>query len=349
MTSAVDPLVKSLQPVIVSLIFLSLLVTGCSRSEEPEILEFTGQTMGTWYSVKVSDLPASLSPEEVASLIKSQVEDINNKMSTYKPESELSLFNKTPINTPYSLSAETFQVLLKSVNIWRESMGAFDITIGPLVNVWGFGPDGSSMKIPDQAKMAAAWGRVGTDGLTLDREKRTLLKSKDLYLDLSAIAKGYAVDQVAAALEQAGVQRYLIELGGELRAGESKASNLPWQVAVEEPETHLRKVHTVIPLDNVAMATSGDYRNFFEQDGKRFSHTIDPRTGRPVEHSLVSVSVIMPQCADADGWATAMMVLGPEQGMELAETKKLAVYMILKSEQGFEVRYSQAFASYLSR
>ena len=118
---------------------------------------------------------------------------------------------------------------------------------------------------------------------------------------------------------------------------------------MEEPETHLRKVHTVIPLDNVAMATSGDYRNFFEQDGKRFSHTIDPRTGRPVEHSLVSVSVIMPQCADADGWATAMMVLGPEQGMELAETKKLAVYMILKSEQGFEVRYSQAFASYLSR
>ncbi len=348
MTSAVDPLVKSLQPVIVSLIFLSLLVTGCSRSEVPEILEFTGQTMGTWYSVKVSELPDSVTPEQVASLIKSQVEGVNSKMSTYKPESELSVFNNSPMNTPFKLSADTFQVLAKSMEIWRQSMGAFDITIGPLVNVWGFGPRGSAMSIPDQANMAAAWKRVGTDGLSLDRDKSTVQKSKDLYLDLSAIAKGYAVDRVATALEQAGIQRYLIELGGELRAGDPKAPHLPWQVAVEEPETHLRKVHKVIPLNNVAMATSGDYRNFFEQGGKRYSHTIDPRTGRPVEHRLVSVSVITAQCADADAWATAMMVLGPEQGMELAENKKLAVYMILKSEQGFEVRYSKAFASYLS-
>ena len=339
---------RNTRPVIVSLILFSLLITGCTRSDNQDILEFSGQTMGTWYSVKVSELPSDLPAQQVADLIRDQLEGVNSKMSTYKADSELSQFNQAPPNTPFKVSNDTFRVLLKSLDIWRQSMGAFDITIGPLVNVWGFGAEGRPMKVPDQETMEAAWDRVGSDGLTLQRDRKLVQKSKDLYLDLSAIAKGYAVDQVATALERAGIQRYLIEVGGELRAGNSKAPNKSWQVAVEEPETSLRKVHKIIALDNASMATSGDYRNFFEQGGKRYSHTIDPRSGRPIEHRLVSVSVILPDCADADAWATAMMVLGPEQGMDLAETKNLPVYMILKSEKGFEVRYSSAFARYLS-
>lgn len=336
-----------LQPVIVSLIAISLLITGCSRSDGLNITEFTGQTMGTWYSVKVSEMPQGLDPQQISELIRAELEGVNDKMSTYREDSELSLFNQAPLHKAVSLSQDTFSVVQKSLEIWRKSMGAFDITIGPLVNVWGFGPEGRPMKVPDLETMEAAWDRVGSDGLELNADRLQLLKNKNVYLDLSAIAKGYAVDKVARLLEQNGIQRYLVEVGGELRAGNSKAPGKSWQVAVEEPVSSLRKIHKVISLDNAAMATSGDYRNFFEENGKRYSHTIDPRTGRPIEHNLVSVSVILPECAEADAWATAMMVLGPEQGMAMAESHNLPVYMILKGDKGFEVRYSSAFARYL--
>lgn len=335
------------QPVILSLILISLMVTGCSRSDSPDILEFSGQTMGTWYSIKVSELPDGLDPQTVADMIKGELDGVNTKMSTYKTDSELSLFNQRSPGEPQSVSQDTYTVLQKSADIWRKSMGAFDITVGPLVNLWGFGPEGRPEHVPDKKALEQAWERVGLDALQLQQDRLELNKSKPLYLDLSAIAKGYAVDKVALGLERLGVQRYLIEVGGELRAGNSKAPGRSWQVAVEEPETTLRKIHKVIALDNVSMATSGDYRNFFEEGGKRYSHTIDPRTGYPIQHNLVSVSVILPECADADAWATAMMVLGPEEGMAVAEANHIPIYMILKTSEGFEVRHSTAFARYL--
>ena len=340
---------KKLQPVIISLVWFSLLMTGCSRSGGPDVLEFSGPTMGTWYSVKVVDLPKTTTPEAVAQVIEEQLNNVNGKMSTYQPESELSRFNQAAPGELFTVSSDTFEVLTKSLEIWRLSQGAFDITIGPLVNLWGFGPDGRPEKIPGKKEMKAAWGRVGADRLSLHIDDLQIVKQKDLYLDLSAIAKGYAVDRVAQALENMGIRRYLVEVGGEIRAGNSKAHDLSWQVAVEEPISNLRQIHKVIKLDNAAMATSGDYRNYFEYQGRRYSHTIDPRNGQPVDHKLASASVIMPLCADADAWATAMMVLGPEQGMAVAEANHIAVYMLLKSEQGFESIHSTAFERYLQK
>lgn len=338
---------KKVQPVIISLLWIGLLITGCSRSERPDVLEFSGRTMGTWYTVKVVDLPDSTTPQQIADVIERELNNVNDKMSTYKPDSELSLLNKAPVNEPVIVSPDTFFVLVRSLDIWRLSQGAFDITVGPLVNLWGFGPDARVENVPSRKDMKSAWDRVGSDGLSLRVDDRKVIKKKDLYLDLSAIAKGYAVDRVSEALEMEGIRRYLVEVGGEIRAGNSKAKEIPWQVAVEEPLTDRRQVHKVIALDNAAMATSGDYRNFFEIDGKRYSHTIDPRNGRPIEHALVSASVIMPKCADADAWATAIMVLGPEQGMKVAEANNIAVYMIVKVESGFESRNSSAFSRYL--
>lgn len=338
---------RKLQPVIISLVLFSLLVTGCSRSSGPDVLEFSGHTMGTWYSVKVVDLSDTVAPETIAQVIEAELNNVNDKMSTYKPDSELSRFNQAPAVQPFTVSADTFEVLNKSLEIWRLSQGAFDITIGPLVNLWGFGPDGRPEKVPSKADMKAAWGRVGSDRLALHMDDLQVVKATNLYLDLSAIAKGYAVDRVAEALERNGIRRYLVEVGGEIRAGNSKAQGLSWQVAVEEPVTNLRQIHKVIKLNNASMATSGDYRNYFEIDGRRYSHTIDPRHGKPIDHNLVSASVILPSCAEADAWATAMMVLGPQQGMDVAEANNLPVYMILKTGQGFESRYSKAFTPYL--
>lgn len=338
---------RPLQPVIFSLVLISLYIAGCSRSDAPELLEFSGRTMGTWYTIKVADFPNSADPDAIAKVIEAELNNVNDKMSTYKPDSELSRFNQAPIGEPFKVSRDTFDVLTRSLEIWRLSQGAFDVTIGPLVNLWGFGPDGRPEKVPSQEAMKQAWDRVGSDGLLLHMDDLEVEKLKDLYVDLSAIAKGYAVDRVAEALENAGIRRYLVEVGGEIRAGNSKAQNLSWQVAVEEPVTDRRQIHQIIKLDNASMATSGDYRNYFEVDGRRYSHTIDPRNGQPIAHQLVSTSVIMPSCADADAWATAIMVLGPELGMQVAEANNLAVYMILKQDEGFSSSNSTAFEQYL--
>ena len=340
---------KRLQPVIISLVWISLAITGCSRSEGPDLLEFSGRTMGTWYTIKVVDLPASITPDELAGVIEAELDNVNDKMSTYKADSELSRFNQTRIGQPFRVSPDTFDVISRSLDIWRLSQGAFDITIGPLVNLWGFGPDGTVDHVPSAADMKNAWDRVGSDGLALHVDDLEVVKRKDLYVDLSAIAKGYAVDRVAEALENQGVRRYLVEVGGEVRAGNSKTPKLSWKVAVEEPVFSKRQVHKVIKLDNAAMATSGDYRNYVEFQGKRYSHTIDPRDGNPIDHELVSATVIMPSCADADAWATAMMVLGPDLGLQIAEANNLAVYMLLKAETGFDARYSSMFGQYVEK
>lgn len=321
---------------------------GCSHSDDPEIMEFSGRTMGTLYSVKLVDLPEGVKPETVSDAIRWQLDNVNSKMSTYQQDSELSQLNQAPLQKPFAVSEDTFEVLVKSLEIWRLSEGAFDITVGPLVNLWGFGPEQRPQMVPEQKDMTAAWSRVGSDGLVLHPDALRVEKRKNLYLDLSAIAKGYAVDRVAQALEDLGIRRYLVEVGGEIRAGNGKARNVPWQVAVEEPVVELRQIHKVLGLANVSMATSGDYRNYYELDGKRYSHTIDPRNGRPIQHNMVSVSVVMPQCAMADAWATALMVLGPEQGMALAEANHLPVYMIVKTGDGFESRHSNAFRQYLN-
>ena len=322
------------------------MMAACSPAKGPDLLEFTGATMGTTYSVKIAQWPQGLDQEQVASVIASEVDNVNRKMSTYQPDSELSRFNRWPIEKPFEFSADTFEVLTLALTIWRDSQGAFDITVGPLVNLWGFGPE-ERQGLPSKAAMAAAWARVGSNHLQMQPNELRVIRQQDVLVDLSAIAKGYAVDRVAEALEALSISRYLVEVGGEVRTGAEKAEGHPWRVAMEQPLTDQRQLHKVVQLGHRAMATSGDYRNFIELDGQIYSHTMDPRTGMPVSHRLVSVSVIADTCAQADAWATALMVLGPEEGLNIAQQQGLAVYMMLRGENGYEIQYSPGFEDYI--
>lgn len=345
MTSAADRLRAGWQLAIVALLWVALV--GCEAAE-PDIHEFSGGTMGTTWSVKVADLPDPLTPRQVADRIQAELNAVNDKMSTYQPDSELSVFNRLPAGATQQVSADTFQVLQMSLDIWRRSQGAFDVTVGPLVNLWGFGPErGAENQIPSRAQQREAWKRIGSDALVLFPDTLTVRKNKDLYVDLSAIAKGYGVDKVAVALEEMGIRRYMVEVGGELRVGHRKSRQHPWRLAVEKPVSHLRDVQLVIEATDLSLATSGDYRNYFEKDGVRYSHTLDPRSGAPIQHKLVSATVIAASCAEADAWATAMMVLGPAQGLEVADAQNLAVYLLVKTDEGFEARHSRAFSVYL--
>lgn len=345
-------MVDSYRIVLLQLVVAFLVIggtTGCQPAAELELHEFSGSTMGTTYSVKVAELPANLLPDVVADRIQQELDAVNQAMSTYRDDSELSRFNQLPANSAMVVSADTFAVLQKSLDIWRLSQGAFDVTVGPLVNLWGFGPMGRPDHVPDRTEQRAAWKRVGSDALVLELDKLQIRKRKDLYVDLSAIAKGYGVDKVAQALESMGIRRYMVEVGGEIRVGGGKTATLPWRLAVEKPVPRLHDVQQVINAENLAIATSGDYRNYFEENGVRYSHTIDPRTGKPIQHKLVSATVIARECADADGWATAMMVLGPEQGMAVANAQNLAVYMLVMTDDGLQPMHSHGFAVYLNK
>lgn len=322
-------------------------LAGCDNMPREKILEFDGMTMGTGFSVKwvaadESQL-AELRTEATALLA-----EINRQMSTYIPDSELSRLNRAEPGEPHEVPAELMFVLQEARRISDWTGGAFDVTVGPLVNLWGFGPDGRILHAPDDERIAQLKERIGYRFIHLLPEKHQVLKDGEQYVDLSAIAKGYGVDALARLLESRGINRYLVEIGGELRARGQKPNGEPWRLAIEAPVAGAqRTAQTIISLDQGAVATSGDYRNFFEENGIRFSHTIDPRTGRPIRHRLASVTVIRPTCAEADALATALMVMGEEQGYNFAKQHNLAAFFISKHGDGFTTRSTAAFKAYL--
>lgn len=302
--------------------------------------------MGTVYNVKVVLAPEKqgLAPQ-IPALLDAALQDVNDKMSTYKKDSELSRFNQSTETTPFAVSKGTAEVFAMSLQVSQESGGAFDVTVGPLVNAWGFGPPDTGDKAPSEEELTALRARVGYHNLSVDLAANTITKARaDIYCDLSAIAKGYAVDKATEALEGLGIKDYMVEVGGEVRVAGLKADGSRWRIAIEMPDPDTRTVERVLELSNIALATSGDYRNFFEKDGVRFSHTIDPSTGRPIAHKLASVSVLHEKCAMADAYATAINVLGPEKGFELAEREGLAVLMMIHDDQGgFAPKATKAF------
>jgi thiamine biosynthesis lipoprotein len=308
----------------------------------------SGKTMGTTYTVKVvGDYfgENGLSEENLGASIDAELVRLNSLLSTYDETSELSRFNQAGISESFPVSVELLEVLHISGMIYEQSNGAFDVTVGPLVNLWGFGPTPSQDVVPSDEAIANAMDRTGFELLKVGNG--TLGKEADVYVDLSAIAKGYAVDRLAKILEAEKITDYLVEVGGELRASGRNDRNTPWTVAIEKPDSLSRSVFRVIELKTMSMATSGDYRNFFESNGNRYSHTIDPRTGWPIRHPVVSVTVIAPTAVLADGYATAIDVLGLEEGLKLAEVQNLAVLVIIKTEDGFEERSSSALDVYM--
>ncbi|MBK1617121.1 hypothetical protein CKO42_01375 [Lamprobacter modestohalophilus] len=331
------------------LLGVALLLVGCGPGSEQRVLALRGATMGTTYSLQIVEPPAGLDRDALAQQVSTQLSDINGLMSTYQPTSELSRFNASSVTDWFLVSPELVAVVGAAQAVSEASAGAFDITVGPLVNLWGFGPTLTADVLPSAAELQAARARVGWQQLDVQLQPPALRKARpDLYVDLSAIAKGYAVDRVAALIESVGVDNYLVEIGGELRGRGINGRGEPWQIAIERPETSKRAMFRVVALRDIGMATSGDYRNFFEVDGARYSHTIDPATGRPVGHRLASVTVLADQAMEADAWATALLVLGPERGFELAERLGLAAFFIehaqdAPGEESFVTQATTAF------
>ena len=295
--------------------------------------------MGTTYHVKLAKPPTS--PAELKKDIDTLLKEINLKMSTYIPESELSLFNQSDSTDWLPISLETLGVIVKAVEVHTKSAGAFDVTVGPLVNLWGFGPGKRTTNVPEQSAINAAMRHSGLKLVEIDTTNKKIKKhDKEVELDLSAIAKGYGVDQVASLLQERGIENFLVEIGGELTAKGLKHKGQPWLVAVERADDSAQQAQHLLAVHNFALATSGSYRNYFENNGVRYSHTISPNTGRPITHTLVSVSVAADNCMTADAWATALMVLGPTEGLATAERNNIAALFIEKQISTFTEKAS---------
>jgi len=311
---------------------LVLLAFVLSCSSEVDLTTLEGRTMGTTYRVLVRSESAGFDAAKLHKMIDQELIYINKLMSTYDVNSEISSFNRSAQITPFKLSSETTEVLAFSLQLARQTQGAFDPTVSPLVNLWGFGPVRSDAKIPPADAISRVRAEIGFDALALDATDNTLRSQLPRQLDLSAVAKGYAVDRLAAILIEAGLSHFLVEVGGELVAKGTKFEDVPWRVAIESPDPVNRGIFKALSLRDKAVATSGDYRNFFESNGQRYSHTLDPRTGSPVDHTTVSVTVLADTAMVADGWATALNVLGLDEGLKLANERGLAALFISRTD-----------------
>ncbi|MGH0030199.1 MAG: FAD:protein FMN transferase [Myxococcota bacterium] len=319
----------------VAAVGIALAALRALRAPQEDPVALHGEAMGTTWSVKVvADGASQAERREIRGLVVERLDEVNRRMSTYDPESELSRFNRHRSIEPFPVSPPTLAVFRVAQEVSEQTGGAFDVTVGPLVAAWGFGAGGQP-EPPSPVRLEALRARVGHHLLRIDPEGGGLVKRHpELVCDLSAVAKGYAVDRVAEALAARGVADDRIEVGGETRARGERAGGGAWRVAIERPEPGQRSVFGVVALADAALATSGDYRTYRDRDGVRLSHLIDPRTGRPAAHRLASVSVLHPSAARADALATGLGVLGPDAGPALAERLGLAAYFIVRETDG---------------
>jgi thiamine biosynthesis lipoprotein len=334
---------------------LAVLLCGACRpapqATARELVTWQGQTMGTTYTVKVAGQAV---PEQdqgrARDAIEAQLALVNQLMSTYLPTSELSRFNQSAGSEPFPLSPETLEVFEVAQRVGALSGGAFDVTVGPLVNAWGFGPPGKPVHPPSAAELDELKLRVGWDKIALEHTPPAIRKSRpDVYCDLSAVAKGYAVDRVSETLSELGYLEHMVEVGGEVRARGRNAEGQLWRIGVEKPIEGGRAVQRALPLENLAMATSGDYRNYYEEGGRRISHEIDPRTAQPIGQRLASVTVVADRCVEADAFATALIVLGEEDAYRLAREQNLAVLFLVRQQDDFAERASPRFEELFGR
>ena len=331
------------------LILPALLLATCSNGvkADPEPAVLHGSSFGTFYEVT---LPEGWSDAELRRLqggVDDVLDGVDRAMSSYRDDSELNRLNHTPTGEWLEVSTPLFQVLSISQEVARATDGAFDVTVGEVVRRWGFGPDQRPEHPPSDMDLEGALKSVGDAGLELDPVQGSARRNADFELDVSATAKGFGIDAVAEFLAEQGVERYLVNIGGDMRAGGRRSSERPWRVGVQQPDDRQPTPMKVIPLEDMAITTSGDYRNYYEEDGRRHSHLIDPRTGRPVDHRLASVTVLHPVAARADAFATGLMIKGPENAMALAEARDLKVFLIVRGDDGFLTRMSPALKAYL--
>ena len=331
---------------LIQLLVSLMLLTACQPSSTLQEVTYSGLIMGTDYRVTIV-MPENYHDDGLEKDILEQLESVNASMSTYLDTSEVSQINRLNAGVKFVLSSDVYEVIAESIQISELSHGAFDITVAKAVNLWGFGPDGEIDKRPSDEQLRIL--RLSTGYQSLKLENGSLTKQfSETEIDLSAIAKGYAVDKVAELFNEKGLENYLINVGGELRAKGKNSNQYVWRIAIEKP-SDLGGIQQIIELDNMAIATSGDYRNYLIIDGKKYSHTIDPATLEPVFHRLALVSVINQDASRADALATALMAMGDELAIKFAEEQGIIAYFVIRTDQEmkFEVRHTQNFAPFL--
>ncbi|WP_236631685.1 FAD:protein FMN transferase [Endozoicomonas numazuensis] len=362
------------------MIGLILLAAGFyALSMRPTLKHIQGETMGTTYSITYASPPFSHSVDDVKQQVDALLEAVNDSMSTYRNDSELMQFNRSEIGKPFKASDELVDLVERSLVISRLSDGAYDVTVGPLVNLWGFGPSDADKQpadhtaepseasdkkapefiewmmknhpaeLPSDKEIAEARAKVGYQAIIADTRNDQLTRTKDVFVDLSSIAKGFGVDKVAFLLESEGIKSYLVEIGGEVKVGDPKPDGSAWKLGIRGPAMTGSQPALIVALQNKAMATSGDYLNYFEVDGQKYSHTINPKTGHPEIGRLAEVAVIHDNVAEADALATLFMVLGDKEGLKLANREGIAAHFTYHTDKGFGTVNSDAFKPYLPK
>jgi thiamine biosynthesis lipoprotein len=325
------------------------LLAACNDQEPRTQIDLEGKTMGTFYSVKISG-DVKISKPLLQQQVDALLERANDDISTYRPASVLSRFNQSHSTDPQPIPRGMADIILTAQRIGRDTQGAMDITVGPLVNLWGFGPDKRAVKVPEQQQIEAAQKNIGLQHLKLLSDSRGEWLQKDLpnmYVDLSTLGEGYGVDQLVKLMARNGITNYLVSVGGAVSSRGVNGQGKPWRVAIQKPTDRENAVQALVDLQGYGISTAGSYRNYFEQNGQRYSHVIDPVTGRPITHRLVSATVIASTALEADGWDTGLMVLGTEKALKLAEEKGLAVYLISKTDEGFSAVMTPQFKAFL--
>lgn len=333
---------------------LAALAAGCSDRGRffawpgsTGVQQFSGQTMGSSFNVKLAGPALSDGTLRAAEqAVSAALQDVVARMSHYEIGSELSRLNRHPLGEAFAASQPMLQVLQVAQAVHRASGGAFDVTVGQAVDAWGFGPSRQPRQPLTDAAVQALRSTAVPDALHLQTQAGLITRKAPVLADLSGIAKGYGVDRAAMALDTLGLEHYMVEVGGEIRTRGRNAQGQPWQLAVERPDAMPQQAYFVVPLSGQSLATSGDYRNFYLHEGRRYTHEIDPATAAPVHHALASVSVVASDCTIADAWSTALFVAGPQRGLAMAQQQGLAAYFVLRQGEGrFTTLATPAFAA----
>lgn len=338
MTLADSMLYRVTRPVIA--VALAAALTGCFNSAET-VSEIFGSTMGSTYSIKWVDSKGTPGPQSLQADIEMLLADFDGEVSTWRDDSDLVRFNDLPAGSCQEMPESVLDMVALAEDLHRHGDGGFDITIGPLLELWGFHGGSVSQTVPEAAELTAVLENIGQQYLRI--VDKQLCKDADVRVDLSGIAAGYMVDRVVEHLAEQGITSYMVELTGELKAAGLKPGEVPWRIAIEEPRDDNRIAHLILPLDGYGVSTSGDYRNYFEYQGKRYSHTFDPRSGQPVMNQLAAVTVLDPNTAMADGLSTLLLVKGPEEGWRYAIEHDVAALFVIRQGAGFESRSTPRF------
>ena len=341
-SSKIGSTLKYLQTLF--LIFFILLFAGCGLKKE---VEFSGKTMGTTYHIKAV-VGLFTNTKNIKDQIDTRLEEINKSMSTFRKESEISRFNAhQTVGEKFKISEDFYNVMIVAMAIYQETGGAWDGTVKPFVDLWGFGKSENNYTIPEKSRIAAILSNIGFNNIEIFAGHYLAKKNTAITLDLASIAKGYGVDQIAALIRGNGIDNFLVEIGGEVFAAGLRKDGKNWRIGINRPQKNapVDQVYKVVNLQDKGFATSGDYRNYFEVNQKRFTHVIDPRNGYPVDNGVVSVSIIANTCTFADGLATAVMVLGHKKGLDLVNRlDNTECFIVTQSKDGVLTdHYSKGF------